>query len=92
MLPDWLKLSKRSSIYKQVFETPEGQFILADLKKFCHIDRSTFYRSVVTGQADPYAMAHAEGKRAVMREIMKMANLSYEDILRLRDNEEALGE
>jgi hypothetical protein len=88
MISNWLKLSKRANLYKTVFNTPEGQFVLADLKKFCRLELSTLTRNPITGSVDQVATNHAEGRREVMLRIMALTNLSYEDILRLKANEE----
>lgn len=68
---------KRSQHYKRLFidddGTPsiDGQKVLADLRKFCRGDRSTF-------DADPRIHALLEGRREVFLRILAMLGMPSE--------------
>lgn len=81
----------RSRAYKRVFLSDSGdigldcQTVLADLKRFCHVDRSTTKISPQTGMIDPIATAQAEGRREVFLRIQQMLNLETARIERLQE-------
>lgn len=91
---DWLKtrwyaLSAKSAAFKRVFDGKDGEVVLADLAKFCHLERSTLKISPLTGMADPLAMAHAEGRRETLLRIMAYVGLTQQDVAKMRASEEA---
>lgn len=88
MIPSWLRISRRASLYRSVFDTPEGRVVLADLKDFCRLERSTLVTNPITRQSDQVATNHAEGRREVLLRIMKLTSISYDDILRIKAEEE----
>lgn len=72
----------RARAYKQLFLTDRGDphrsatAVLADLKRFCHVERPTAKFSPVSGKIDPIAMAMAEGRREVWMRIQTHLNLT----------------
>lgn len=58
---------KRHSIYKSLFETPEGMEVLLDLCKEGLVLKPTF-------DLNPYAAAFNEGRRAMALYILKYVN------------------
>lgn len=57
-----------TSAYKSVFESPEGEVVLAHLCKNCHVFDPTFV------QGDPNQTFLNEGGRRVVLSILKMLN------------------
>lgn len=72
--------------YRRSFDpaTPDGRALLQDLATYCHVGAPTF----VPG--DPYASAHAEGRRDVYLHIVQLAELDPADfpkLVRVNDDE-----
>lgn len=88
MFRRWLAVERKSSLFKRVFETGDGQAVLAELSAFAHFETTTAKASLRTGMIDPNAMMIAEGRRQVLLHIAQLLNLSYHDIARMRFNEE----
>lgn len=71
--------ARRAMHYQRVFFDDDGTVslsgrkVLADLRKFCRVDRSTF-------EADPRAHALLEGRREVALRILTMLGIKGEDI------------
>jgi hypothetical protein len=71
--------ARRAMHYQRVFFDNDGtpslsaRKVLADLRKFCRVDRSTF-------EADPRAHALLEGRREVALRILTMLGIRGEDI------------
>jgi len=71
--------ARRAIHYQRVFLDDDGtpslsaRKVLADLRKFCRVDRSTF-------EADPRAHALLEGRREVALRILTMIGLKGEDL------------
>lgn len=86
--PAWIRVSKRASVYKAVFDTPEGRIVMSDLRDFCRLERSTLVVNPITRMSDQVATNHAEGRREVLLRIMKFCNISYDDVLRMKHEEE----
>ncbi len=63
------RFNKKRCVYKEVFNTPQGQKILQDLYVFCGQNRSTH----VAG--DPYGSAYNEGMRRVFLRIQQFVNV-----------------
>lgn len=85
LAPDVLELlqkavnARRAMHYQRVFLDNDGtpslsaRKVLADLRKFCRVDRSTF-------EVDPRAHALLEGRREVALRILTMIGLKGEDL------------
>lgn len=71
--------ARRAMHYQRIFFDDDGTVslsgrkVLADLRKFCRVDRSTF-------EADPRAHALLEGRREVALRILTMLGIKGEDI------------
>lgn len=63
--------------------TPAAEVVLRDLARYCYAQRPTLTVSIVTKQADPVAMAFAEGRRDVFNRITALLNLDESDIERI---------
>ncbi len=72
-------LLRRRADYRRAFETPAGQAVLADLRRFCCATRST-YRP-----GDPAAQQHLEGRREVWLRIAGYLNLTERQIWQLTE-------
>lgn len=89
-----LRLLRLSDSYRACFcdelgkLTPDGERVLRDLGKFCHMDRSTLKVSPVTRSVDTHATAAAEGRRDVARRIWAYIELRPEDHPSLKDPED----
>ena len=87
------RLSQKNVLFKRFFETEDGLQILAEMKRFCCLERPTVHMSGVqtdgqgavrnTGSFDPYATIYNEGKRVVLLHMLELAGLTYEDIKRI---------
>ena len=81
----------RARSYKRVFLSDMGDIgfdaetVMADLRTFCHVNRSTTKISRQTGMIDPIATAQAEGRREVFLRIQTMLNLQPAQIERLQE-------
>lgn len=68
-------IARRQGAYKRLFLAESGQvgadalFVLADLRSFCHHNRSTLKVSPITRTVDPLATMIAEGRREVILRI-----------------------
>lgn len=83
--PDLIELwqkawnARRAMHYQRVFLDNDGTVslsgskVLADLRKFCRVDRSTF-------EMDPRVHALLEGRREVALRILTMIGLKGEDL------------
>lgn len=64
-------ITRVSRAYKRLFLDGDGRVaadaavVLADLRRFCHVDRSTLKISPVTRTTDIHATMQAEGRREV---------------------------
>ncbi len=67
---------------------PDGEIVLADLKKFCRATASTVVVSPVSRSVDPIATAMAEGRREVWLRIMAHLHLEDRAVINLEENEE----
>jgi len=71
--------ARRAMHYQRLFFDSDGTVslsgrkVLADLRKFCRVDRSTF-------EVDPRAHALLEGRREVALRILTMLGIRGEDI------------
>lgn len=55
---------------------PEAEKVLADLRRFCGIDRGGIVVSPVSRMVDPHATAYRAGQRDVYLRIIKFLGLS----------------
>lgn len=83
---------KRRNAYRALFQpggatTPAAAIVLADLRRFCRATTSTACVSPVTGQMDPIASAHAEGRREVWLRICQHIHVSDADLYRMVEQE-----
>ena len=63
---------KQYSLFASVFNTPNGEKVIAQLERDCYLNRSTISD---TNKIDPCQIAFREGMRSV---ILKIRNLSNE--------------
>lgn len=63
----------RRRAYEAVFKGPKAETVLADLKRFCHAETSTF-------DADPRIHAFREGRREVWLRIQSYMALTEEQV------------
>lgn len=66
-------LHGRAQDYRDVFSSPAGERVLADLARFCRAHESTFH-------ADPRVHAVAEGRREVWLRIQRNLELTDEQL------------
>lgn len=84
------RLGDRRWAYRALFlhddgKTPNaaGEVVLRDLARYCYANKPTLKVSQVTQQADPIAMAFAEGRRDVFNRIVAMCHLTDDQIHRI---------
>lgn len=58
-----------------------GERVLADLRKFCGVDKGGIVISPINRQTDPYATAYRAGQRDVYARIVKFLNLKETEVL-----------
>lgn len=66
--------------YRAVFETPEGEVVLAHLAKNCHL-----FDPVVV-QGDPFMGHTRDGERRVVLSIMKMLRTDFTSLQKLAED------
>lgn len=66
--------AKLISYYQDVFKSPQGRIVLADLCKICRIDQPTFSN-------DALEMARREGERRVALHILNSLSISPAEYL-----------
>lgn len=71
-----LNLQRRKMAYCKTFGGPVAEEVLADLKKFCRADVSTFH-------SDARVSAMLEGRREVYLRIMQHLTLNSEELSKL---------
>ena len=67
------RIEEKHSLYKRVFESADGQEILADLERDCYLSTTTYSK-------DALDMAYKEGMRCVVLHIKTMIGLDSEKI------------
>jgi hypothetical protein len=78
--------TRRRKNYRDVFIgehgdlTPAAKEVIADLKKFCRANESTFVKG------DPHASALLEGRREVWNRIANYLYLKEEEVRNLKEN------
>ena len=75
-------LFQRRGAYRDAFSTPQGKRVLADLKRFCGGDSPTFCAEDPNGRVSAYR----EGRREVYLRIVKMLDLSDEDMRHIQED------
>jgi hypothetical protein len=73
-------LFARKISYQKTFNNPEGQKVLADLRRFC---RATMPTADVNNERTTYLL---EGRREVWLRIMSHLQLSDDDVYNLTEN------
>jgi hypothetical protein len=85
------RLLSRSTAYQRTFLGDDGKpdadaaIVLADLKRFCYVERTTAKVSLTTQTIDPLAMAFAEGRREVWMRIAGFLHLDDATIRNLTE-------
>lgn len=82
-MADWVrdKILRKKLAFQAVFGAPGSdlsiaqQQVMADLRSFCKVEKSTAMVSMPTGRVDPISMAMLEGRRQVYMRIMKLTSL-----------------
>lgn len=79
--------------YHHVFDTLEGKRVLIDLVRRHGVLASTRLRArpFTDGMAQALEMAHADGERNVILSIIRLLNISLDDLIREVQEEEARG-
>lgn len=86
------RLLGRRLAYRRLFLTedgrpnPDASVVLADLKRFCRAEGTTLIVSPTSGQVDPLAMAHAEGRREVWIRLQQYLHLDDRIITNLTED------
>jgi len=75
-------LFRRRHLYRQVFGTPEGKVVLADLLKFCNV------RNAVVVPGDPIMTGFNDGVRRVGLRIASICGMSDDELIRLSNEPE----
>ena len=73
-------LKYRQAAYNKTFSNPEGQKVLADLRRFC---RATVPTADVNNEKTTYLL---EGRREVFLRIQAHLQLTEDDIYQLTEN------
>lgn len=81
--PDEIDATPWWAFWRKPKLTPAAEIVLQDLARYCYASRPTLTVSIVTKQADPIAMAFAEGRRDVFNRISALLNLDDTDIERI---------
>jgi hypothetical protein len=85
------RLLSRSTAYQRTFLGDDGKpdadaaIVLADLKRFCYVERTTAKISPTTQAMDPLAMAFAEGRREVYMRLVGFLHLDDATIRNLTE-------
>jgi hypothetical protein len=69
---------KRLNAYRRLFSTEDGKIVLGDLMKSCFMYSSTIAQN-------PYDTYFNEGMRSAILRIIQTANISAQEIERIRD-------
>lgn len=70
-------LERRRQAYVSVFDTPNGEVVIADLARFCRASESTF-------DPDPRIAANLDGRREVFLRVQEHIQLSQEQLYRMK--------
>jgi len=76
------RMEEKHNLYKRFFDSEDGREVLADLKKDCYFNGSTY-------APEALAMAYREGMRNVVLHIVTMIELNTEEMRKqLESNQE----
>lgn len=67
--------------------TPDAEAVMADLARFCRLNRSTTVVSMITQQTDVPASFQAEGRREVIQRILAHLHVDDADLVRITEKE-----
>ena len=72
---------RRRSAYRDIFnaDDPVSRIVLADLKRFCKHNKSTF-------NTDPLMQSYLNGRRDVLERIFSFTNLTEDQINRMTED------
>lgn len=79
---------RRKLAYRQVFGDPASEptiaqaAVMADLQKYCNVNKSTAMVSMSNHSVDPISMAMLEGRRQVYMRIQQYVNMRDEYIVK----------
>ena len=79
------RILKRRSHYRATFNTPAGEHVLADLRRFCRASASSVIVSPQSGVIDTHAMAVNEGRREVFLRIAAHLHLDDSALMRIKE-------
>ena len=93
MIPDWFRrrIQSRRLAWQRLMLaekgrlTPDAEFVLKDLARFCRAHRSTAVFSAIRGAVDPIASARADGRREVYLRIVEHLHLDERFLVNLRE-------
>ncbi|WP_226019516.1 hypothetical protein [Novosphingobium sp. FKTRR1] len=92
MAPEWLRDRWLGVLWRAMFLGPDdgphraGEIVLADLRTYAFLDRSTIFDS------DPLVMAYREGRRSVALRLMNYLNLDEDAVQKLMEVDDGLGD
>lgn len=80
------RLHRKRLAYERTFCDDQGEIhvearrVIADLKRFCHIDSGGMVISPISRTVDPYASMYRAGLRDVYLRIIKMIHLEETEV------------
>jgi hypothetical protein len=77
---------RRSAAYRTVFNTPDGQMVLADIFRFCGMDAD------IQVPGEPHETAYNAGKRRVALRICSLLDFTEREAAALAKQERTLTE
>lgn len=78
MISNSERIANKLAIYKRLFETEDGQFVLDDIKANCFINKTTY------AGGDPNITFINEGKRLEALRIMRLIELAEKGINQIK--------
>lgn len=69
----------------------EGQRVMADLKRFCGVNKGGIVISPISRTVDPYATAYRAGQRDTYLRISKFLNLDESELTEVINDEHSSG-
>ena len=88
------RVARRRLAYQRLFLTqdgkvgPDAEIVLADLRRFCYVDRSTMIVSPISRITDTHATFMAEGRRETWVRIQSFLKLGDRQIANLQETDE----
>lgn len=91
------RILTRRQAYRRVFNTQDRdvQVVLADLRRFCGVERAVYRVSPVSRTIDPNATMIAAGRLEVYQRVAAFLNMNDSDLAKLQEQpttEERTGE